>query len=109
MKLDGVAFGTTEWADVERTEHPGEAGTATWRTRQFGDVRVRMVGYSPGYLADHWCTRGHVLLCLTGELRTELAGGRVVDLRPGTSYQVSDEAEPHRSSTVPGATLFVVD
>ena len=108
MKLD-VAFGTTDWADVERTEHPGETGTATWRTRQFGEVRVRMVDYSPGYLADHWCTRGHVLLCLAGELRTELADGRVVYLGPGASYQVSDNAEPHRSSTTSGAALFVVD
>ncbi|KAA2265230.1 hypothetical protein F0L68_05125 [Solihabitans fulvus] len=109
MKLGGVAFGLTDWDDVERTEHPGETGLAYWRTRQFGDVRVRMVEYTPGYVADHWCSRGHVLLCLAGELRTELADGRVFDLRPGVSYQVADDAEPHRSSTATGATLFVVD
>ena len=28
---------------------------------------------------------------------------------PGMSYQVADGAEPHRSSTSAGATLFIVD
>ncbi|MEO8601305.1 MAG: DHCW motif cupin fold protein, partial [bacterium] len=93
----------------ERTEHPGESGCAYWRTRQFGTIRVRMVEYTPGYVADHWCVKGHILLCTAGELRTELQDGRVVTLTPGTSYQVADNAEPHRSSSERGATLFIVD
>ena len=109
MRLTDIPFGTTGWQDVERTEHRGETGTAVWRTRRFGDVRVRMVDYSPGYLADHWCTKGHVLLCLDGELETELADGRSFRLTAGESYQVADEAEPHRSSTRTGARLFIVD
>ena len=109
MRLTDIPFGTTGWQDVERTEHRGENGTAFWRTRRFGDVRVRMVDYSPGYLADHWCTKGHVLLCLDGELETELADGRSFRLTAGESYQVADEAEPHRSSTRTGARLFIVD
>jgi len=109
MRLTDIPFGTTGWQDVERTEHRGETGTAFWRTRRFGDVRVRMVDYSPGYLADHWCTKGHVLLCLDGELDTELADGRRFRLTPGQSYQVADDAEPHRSSTATGARLFIVD
>jgi hypothetical protein len=67
------------------------------------------VEYSPGYLADHWCAKGHVLLCLEGELTTELADGRVMQLLPGMSYQVADDTMPHRSSTVTGAKLFIVD
>jgi hypothetical protein len=109
MDLSGFAFGTTDWDQVEPTVHAGERGHATWRTRQFGGVRVRRVEYSPGYVSDHWCTKGHVLLCLAGGLRTELADGRVFELRPGMSYQVADGAEPHRSSTEAGATLFIVD
>ncbi|MDX6751604.1 DHCW motif cupin fold protein [Geminicoccaceae bacterium 1502E] len=109
MKLEGIPFGTTDWASVERTEHPGERGVAWWRTRHFGDIRVRMVEYSPGYLADHWCSKGHILLVLEGELETELADGRRIVLGPGTSYQVADGAEPHRSSTATGARLFIVD
>lgn len=109
MQMRDIPFGTTDWSSVPRTEHAGETGQAFWRTRQFGDVRVRLVEYTPGYLADHWCTKGHILLCLEGELHTELADGRTFVLKPGMSYQVADGAEPHRSSTRSGARLFVVD
>ena len=109
MKLSDIPFGTTDWSTIEATEHKGERGLARWRTRQFGAVRVRMVEYTAGYLADHWCTKGHILLCLEGRLDTELADGRTFVLEPGMSYQVADEAEPHRSSTTLGARLFIVD
>lgn len=109
MHIRDIAFGVTDWSAVTPTEHPGETGLARWRTCQFGEVRVRMVEYSPGYLADHWCRKGHVLLCLEGELHTELEDGRVFVLRPGMSYQVADDAEAHRSFTEQGARLFVVD
>ena len=109
MQISEIPFGTTDWSAVPRTEHKGVTGVAHWRTRQFGAVRVRMVEYSPGYLADHWCSKGHILLCLEGELETELEDGRKFVLKPGTSYQVADGAEPHRSFTATGATLFIVD
>jgi hypothetical protein len=109
MEMSGIPFGTTDWSSVEATEHPGEHGTAIWRTREFGGIRVRMVEYTPGYLADHWCEKGHILLCLEGELHTELKDGRTVTLRPGTSYHVADGGEAHRSSTRTGAKLFIVD
>ena len=109
MDMQGIPFATADWSTVERTEHKGERAVAYWRTRQFGSIRVRMVDYAPGYLADHWCSKGHVLLCLEGELHTELLDGRRFILTPGMSYQVADNAEPHRSSTPVGAKLFVVD
>lgn len=109
MKMEQIPFGTTDWSAVEPTEHPGESGMARWRTQTFGGIRVRMVEYTPGYRADHWCTKGHVLLCLEGELETELADGRRFLLKPGMSYQVADGAEPHRSQTATGARLFIVD
>jgi mannose-6-phosphate isomerase class I len=109
MQINDIAFGTTDWDEVPKTDHTGETGSATWQTRQFGPIRVRMVTYTPGYLADHWCVKGHILLCLEGELQTELADGRRFTLKPGMSYQVADNAEPHRSSTTTGARLFIVD
>jgi hypothetical protein len=109
MKMHAIPFGTTDWSKIEKTEHGGIGGIAHWRTQQFNDIRVRMVEYSPGYLADHWCSKGHILLVIEGELETELADGRRFTLRAGMSYQVSDDAEPHRSSTRTGATLFIVD
>lgn len=109
MQLQDIPFGTTDWSTVEKTEHKGDTGIAYWRTRTFGGVRVRMVEYSAGYLADHWCSKGHILLCLEGQLHTELADGRTFVLTPGMSYQVADGAEAHRSSTVHGSRLFIVD
>ncbi len=109
MNIMDLPFGITNWSTVEKTEHAGETGMAYWQTRQFGDIRVRVVEYSAGYLADHWCSKGHILFCLDGELDTELDDGRRFTLTPGMSYQVADHAESHRSSTVQGARLFVVD
>src|SRR5690349_573438 len=109
MKITDIPFGITDWNNIPVTEHNGERGTALWRTQHFGEIRVRMVEYSAGYLADHWCEKGHILLCLEGRLETELADGRKFILTPGMSYQVADQAEAHRSSTDVGAKLFIVD
>ncbi len=109
MEIANLPFSVTTWAEIDVTTHAGITGYAYWRTRHFGPIRVRMVEYSPGYLADHWCEKGHVLLVLEGELDTELADGRTFRLTPGMSYQVADHAEPHRSASVGGARLFIVD
>jgi mannose-6-phosphate isomerase class I len=109
MEMKNIPFCTTEWLQIKATEHPGETGMAYWHTQQFDDIRVRLVEYTPGYLADHWCKKGHILFCLEGELHTELADGRQFTLTPGMSYQVADNAEPHRSSTQTGVRLFIVD
>jgi hypothetical protein len=101
MNMQAIPFGTTDWASIPTTTHPGETGTAFWHTQHFGEIRVRMVEYTLGYLADHWCKKGHILLCLED--------GRSFKLTPGISYQVADNTEAHRSSTATGATLFVVD
>jgi quercetin dioxygenase-like cupin family protein len=109
MKMTGFPFTTTDWSQVSPSEHPGQTGKALWRTQNFGEIRVRMVEYSAEYLADHWCTKGHVILCLEGELETELADGKRFTLKPGDSYQAADGEPGHRSSTRTGARLFIVD
>lgn len=95
MELNAIPFGIADWSGIEPFEHPGETGIAYWRTCQFGTIRVRMVEYSPGYLADHWCLKGHVLLCLEDSLSTELEDGREFTLLPGMSCQVCKNAEAH--------------
>jgi hypothetical protein len=110
VKLPASPFTVTDWATVPQTRHPGETGEALWRTINIGELRVRQVEYSPGYLADHWCDRGHVLYVLEGEVVSELKDGRKFTLRPGMSYQVSDFGDsPHRSFTATGVKLFIVD
>src|SRR5215510_14358912 len=89
VQMAGIPFGITDWSQVEKTERKGESGRAYWQTRTFGTIRVRMVEYTPGYRADHWCVKGHILLCLEGQLHTQLQDGRRYVLKPGMSYQVA--------------------
>ncbi len=109
MKIEDVAYTITDWASVEPIEHPGTTGTSYWRTFEAGNLRVRMVEFTPGYMADHWCPRGHIVLVLEGEVTSELADGSSTLMKPGMSYQVSDDVAPHRSSTSTGAKVFIVD
>ena len=109
MRIDNIPFGTTDWQSVAPTTQKGDAGVATWRTRQFGEIRVRLVDYSPGYVADHWCSKGHIIFCVDGEMTTDLKDGRSFTLKTGMSYQVADNDGEHRSHTDTGARLFIVD
>lgn len=109
MQIAHVPFMITDWSAVPPTEHLGASGKALWRTVEVGNIRVRVVEYTPGYVADHWCHRGHVLLVLEGELLTELEDGRRFTLSAGMSFQVADDDVPHRSQTPHGARLFIVD
>lgn len=109
MDLISHPFSVTRWLELTPTHFPGTTGSAEWRTIQIGSTRIRMVDYSPGYVADHWCHRGHVLLVLEGTLTTELSDGRIIELVAGQSYQVGTDMEAHRSRTISGARLFIVD
>ena len=109
MKLMNFPFTVIDWQNVESEEHRGESGYAKWKTRNFGDIRVRMVEYSAGYRADHWCQKGHIILILEGELITETEDGKEIILTPGMSYQVADDIMPHRSHTETGIKMFIVD
>jgi len=109
MKMMSMPMTITDWSQVPVSEHPGDSGVATWRTQNFGDIRVRRVEYSPGYAADHWCSKGHVLFCLNGSLEVKIADGREFVLHAGHSYHVGDGDPPHRSTSATGAQLFIVD
>ena len=107
--MSHITFQAIDWDNIEKTLHPGETGTATWQTLQFSGLRVRMVEYSPGYLADHWCQKGHIVHCLKGEFVSELATGEAVAMKAGMTYVVSDELSSHRSVTTGGVKLLIVD
>jgi len=109
MKIENVNYTITDWSKVERKEFLGETGKAYWRTFEQGNLRVRIVEYTENYLADHWCSRGHVVYVLEGELITELKDGRVTYLTPGMSYQVANDDIPHRSRTNGYVKLLIVD
>lgn len=110
MKIPAFPYTEIDWSAQPATEYPGETGRAIWRTLQVGELRVRMVEYSPGYRADHWCARGHVILVVEGEMISELKDGRRSLLKAGMGYVASDdEQNPHRSEAATGCKLFIVD
>ena len=109
MRMTSIPFGTTDWSTVEPTTHKGEVGVATWRTRQFGDIRVRMVEYSPGYVADHWCEKGHILLCVDGRVAHGLEGRPLLHADARHELPGRRRRRCHRSHTGNGARLFIVD
>ncbi len=82
---------------------------AYWQTLQFEGLRIRMVEYSKGYVADHWCTKGHIVHCLEGDFVSELSNGQQFILAKGMTYVVSDELSSHRSTTVDGVKLLIID
>ena len=109
MDFENIPFQVINWDEVAKTTHPGTTGTAYWQTLQFKGLRVRVVEYSEGYLADHWCQKGHIVYCLEGEFTTELQDGESFILIKGMSYIVSDELSSHSSVTQNGVKLLIVN
>jgi len=109
MQLSSFPFQALNWSSIPRNEHKGETGLAYWQVFMMGEIRVRKVEYSTGYKADHWCKKGHIILCTEGEMYTELDDGRIMKLTAGMTYFVGDDCEAHCSSTKTGCKLFIVD
>jgi hypothetical protein len=109
MNAAHIPFHTTDWNKLPKTTHPGITGFASWRTLEFGNLRIRMVEYSENYLADHWCEKGHIIYCIEGEMETELSTGEKYLLSKGMTYQVSDDLSSHRSNSVKGVKLLIID
>jgi quercetin dioxygenase-like cupin family protein len=107
--MSNIPFQTINWELIEKTEHKGETGVAFWQTIQFDGLRIRLVEYSSGYLADHWCQKGHIVHCLEGEFISELKTGEKIKLTKGETYIVSDELSSHRSISEKGVKLLIID
>ena len=107
--MSNIPFQTIDWTTIEKVEYKGETGLAYWQTVQFEGLRIRLVEYSPGYLADHWCQKGHIVHCLEGEFISELSTGEKIKLNEGETYIVSDELSSHRSVTAGGVKLLIMD
>ena len=107
--MTSIPFQSIDWTTIEKVEHKGETGTAFWQTIQFSGLRIRLVEYSKGYLADHWCEKGHIVHCLEGEFVSELKNGNNFILSKGMTYVVSDELSSHRSVARNGVKLLIID
>jgi hypothetical protein len=104
-----IPFQTIEWTDVPKVEHKGETGSAVWQTVQFPGLRIRIVEYSDGYHADHWCQKGHIVHCLEGEFISELNNGDKTTLKKGMTYVVTDDLSSHRSYSKNGVKVMIID
>jgi len=107
--MGNISFQTIDWNIITKTEHVGEKGTSFWQTLQFDKLRIRIVEYSAGYLADHWCQKGHIVHCLEGEFQSELEDGKIFSLVKGMTYVVSDNLSSHRSISKSGVKLLIID
>jgi hypothetical protein len=107
--MSHIPFQTIDWTSIEKVEYKGETGVAVWQTIQFAGLRIRLVEYSNGYLADHWCQKGHIVHCLQGEFISELKTGEKIKLTKGETYIVSDELSSHRSISENGVQLLIID
>jgi hypothetical protein len=107
--MTNIPFQITDWSKISKTEHTGETGTSFWQTQQFDGLRVRMVEYSAGYLADHWCQKGHIVHCLEGEFISELQNGEKSLMKTGMTFIVSDDLSSHRSFSEKGVKLLIID
>lgn len=107
--MSNIPFHTIDWNMIPKTEHPGETGTSFWQTLQFEGLRVRIVEYSAGYLADHWCQKGHIVHCLEGAFVSEMENGDHFSLTKGMTYMVSDHLSSHRSVSEHGVKLLIID
>ncbi|HVG13677.1 MAG TPA: DHCW motif cupin fold protein [Chitinophagaceae bacterium] len=104
-----IPFQKIDWTQIEKIAYPGDTGVAYWQTLELAGIRLRIVQYENGYLADHWCQKGHIVHCLDGEFQSELSTGDTITLTKGQSYIVSDEMSSHRSFSENGTTLLIID
>jgi hypothetical protein len=107
--MNNIAFEKIDWDNVEKVAYTGETGMAYWQTKMYDGLRVRLVTYSAGYVADHWCKKGHIVHCLQGEFVSELEDGNKFMLAEGMSYIVSDEMSSHKSIAVNEVLLLIID
>ena len=107
--MENITFQSIDWTKIATTEHKGEIGTAFWQTLEYSGLRIRIVSYTPGYLADHWCQKGHIVHCLEGDFVSQLETGEDFSLESGMTYVVSDNLSSHRSVSKNGVKLLIID
>lgn len=110
MELSGLPEAVVDWSCTPATRTAGASAGATSRAHRTNGVQLRVVDYDPGYLADHWCSKGHILYVISGSLTIEHRDGKEsYQLAAGMSWQTADDGAPHRVHSIGGAKVFIVD
>lgn len=98
-----------EWEKVLSEKIIDKNGFAISKTQMIDGIRIRLVEYSVGYFADHWCEKGHIIFVVEGELIIEHKDHSTCTVTKGMSYLVGDNSLTHRAKSISGAKVFVVD
>jgi hypothetical protein len=109
MLIPDHPFFTTDWREIESETISGETGIVIQKIKFVGDIRIRMLDYSANYLADHWCTKGHIIQCLEGEIQLVFDNGKESTLMSGMTFAVGDESSSHKTFSKNGCKLFIID
>jgi quercetin dioxygenase-like cupin family protein len=110
VKLENFPVGTIDWPKVPAVVQAGETGIATSRTVNLSDVTLRLVEYSAGYKADHWCTKGHILYVVSGNVVIEYDNEKRTNLSSGMSWHAPEGASTaHLLRCERAATVFIID
>jgi hypothetical protein len=107
--MSQIPFSHINWTSIEKVAFKGDKGFSIWQTIQYPGLRIRLVEYSINYSADHWCQKGHIVHCISGEFTSELSSGEKITLVKDDSYVVTDNASSHRSFSINGAMLLIID
>ena len=110
MKLNDVSYSLIDWQNVESTEVKGITGHAFWKTKKFNDLRIRIIEKSPGYRADHYCKKGHVIYVIDGEMVIDFENGEKFSVSAGQTVFLGDDPEfGHSTFTENGIKYFIID
>jgi mannose-6-phosphate isomerase class I len=104
-----ISFQIIDWNVLPESINPGETGRSISQIIEYPGLRIRIVEYSAGYLANHWCQKGHIVYCIEGEVINEQENGDQFILKQGMSYIVSDDMSSHRSRAENKVKLLIVD
>jgi hypothetical protein len=110
VKLLNMREGVIDWSRMPAISLGEASGTASSRTLEVGEIQLRPVEYSSGDLADHWCSKGHIVYVVAGELTIEHQNLQTAyKLSSGMSWHTADnEGAPHRVRSDNGATIFIL-
>jgi len=104
-----IPFTLIDWSQISKAEKNGKSGNVAQQVAEYPGLKIRVVEYSSGYMADHWCQKGHIVHCLEGNFESEMESGEKFQLSKGMTYIVSDDMSSHRSNTESGTKLLIID
>ena len=110
MKIIDCGSLSTDWSSLVSESVEGLSGNSRSKSIKYGNIRMRTMEYSPGFEADHWCPRGHIIFVLEGEITIKLKDETEQKISKGMSFICGDnETNPHMVYSKKGAFVIIID